>query len=306
MVLDRLDDLGIELVELGRGAERAVAHVAAGAAGDLRDLGRAEAARRAAVELDDAGEGDMVQIHVEAHADRVGRDQVIDLARLEEPDLRVPARAGSRRPAPRRCRRAGAASARRARTRRRRRRRRRRCAAAAASPCARRDSARSRSAGGSRTRRRRRGGGCSGFTVSAPSIIVSARPRACSSRSVKTWPRSRSPHSWISSTARKSTGRSSGIEFDRAHEIRGVGRDDLLFAGDERDLARALHRHHPVVILAGEETQREADHPGAVAEHALDGEMRLAGIGRPENGQDASSGKNAHAGRIGCFVRKRK
>ena len=43
-----------------------------------------------AVELDGARERDMVQIHVEAHADRVGGDKVIDLARLEQSDLRVP------------------------------------------------------------------------------------------------------------------------------------------------------------------------------------------------------------------------
>ena len=97
VVLDRLDDLGIEPAQLGGRAEGAVAHVAAGAAGDLRDLRRREAPRRPAVELHEPGEGDMVEIHVEAHADRVGRDQVIDLARLEEPDLRV---AGARAQAP--------------------------------------------------------------------------------------------------------------------------------------------------------------------------------------------------------------
>ncbi len=31
----------------------------------------------------------MVEIHVEAHADRVGGDEIIDLARLEQSDLRV-------------------------------------------------------------------------------------------------------------------------------------------------------------------------------------------------------------------------
>ena len=35
------------------------------------------------------GEGDMVDVHVEPHADRVGRDQEIDLAGLEQGDLRV-------------------------------------------------------------------------------------------------------------------------------------------------------------------------------------------------------------------------
>jgi hypothetical protein len=40
--LDRADDLGIERPFIGRGAERAVVHVAAGAPGDLADLGGGE------------------------------------------------------------------------------------------------------------------------------------------------------------------------------------------------------------------------------------------------------------------------
>ncbi|MCE7893545.1 MAG: hypothetical protein DYH12_28220 [Sorangiineae bacterium PRO1] len=47
--------------------------------------------------------------------------------------------------------------------------------------------------------------------MSAPRNHVSCRPRASSSRSVKTCPRSRWAVSWISSTARKSTLRSTGI-----------------------------------------------------------------------------------------------
>ena len=88
-ILDRLDDLGIERPLLGGGAEGAVAHVPPGAAGNLGDLGGGQAARAAAVEFADAGEGDMVEIHVEPHADRIGGDEVIDLARLEHADLGV-------------------------------------------------------------------------------------------------------------------------------------------------------------------------------------------------------------------------
>ena len=89
VLLDRRDDLRFEQPLVGRRAERAVAHVPAGAAGDLADLGRRQAARAAPVELREPGEGDMVEIHVQAHADRVGRDQVIDLAGLEHADLGV-------------------------------------------------------------------------------------------------------------------------------------------------------------------------------------------------------------------------
>ena len=48
-------------------------------------------------------------------------------------------------------------------------------------------------------------------SVPAPRNIVSYLPRAASRRWVNTWPRSGSVHSWISSTARNSTSRVSGI-----------------------------------------------------------------------------------------------
>ena len=50
-----------------------------------------------------------------------------------------------------------------------------------------------------------------GAIVAEPSSIVSSRPRACSSRSVKMWPRSRSAHSCTSSTATKATSSLTGI-----------------------------------------------------------------------------------------------
>ena len=89
MGFDRLDDLGVERPLLGGGAKGAVAHMPPGAAGDLGDLGGGQPARAAAVEFADAGKGDMVEIHVEAHADRVGGDQIVDLAGLEHADLGV-------------------------------------------------------------------------------------------------------------------------------------------------------------------------------------------------------------------------
>ena len=70
-------------------AERAVVHVAAGAAGDLAELGRRQLAMHLAVELARAGEGDVIDVEVEAHADGVGGDQEVDVARLVERHLRV-------------------------------------------------------------------------------------------------------------------------------------------------------------------------------------------------------------------------
>ena len=86
---DRFDQVGVELAGVGGRAEGAVLHVPAGAPGDLPDLRRAQAPAHAPVELDQIGKGDVAHIHVEAHADGVGGDQIVDLAGLEHFDLGV-------------------------------------------------------------------------------------------------------------------------------------------------------------------------------------------------------------------------
>ena len=48
-----------------------------------------------------------------------------------------------------------------------------------------------------------------------------------------------------------------------------------------------------VVDLAREQPQRQADHADVVRQHALDGEMGLAGVGRAEHGGDAASALRA-------------
>jgi hypothetical protein len=70
-------------------AEGAVVHVAAGAAGDLGELGRVSSRNWLAVELAVGGEGDVVDVDVQAHADGVGGDEEVDVARLVELDLGV-------------------------------------------------------------------------------------------------------------------------------------------------------------------------------------------------------------------------
>ena len=74
--------------------------------------------------------------------------------------------------------------------------------------------------------------------------------------------------------------------FDRAHVIARVLRLDLLLARDQRHAARADARHDLVVDLASEQPQRQADEPALMAQHALDGEMGLASVGRPKHGID--------------------
>ena len=74
--------------------------------------------------------------------------------------------------------------------------------------------------------------------------------------------------------------------LDRAHEIARPRRHDLFFAGDEGDLGRAPRLDHPVVDLARQQPQRQADHARGVSQHAFDRQMRLARIGRAQNGDE--------------------
>ena len=86
---------------------------------------------------------------------------------------------------------------------------------------------------------------------------------------------------------------------------------DLLLAGDESDVVRARLLDDALIDLAREQPQRQADHAALVAEHALDGEMGLAGIGRPEHGGDAAraqlrgKGTAGHAWMTGDAERSR-
>ncbi len=89
MRFDRFDDFRVERPLFGGSAECAVIHVPPRPAGDLSNLGRGQPPRAAPVEFADPGEGDMVEIHVEAHADRISRDEIVDLAGLEHPDLSI-------------------------------------------------------------------------------------------------------------------------------------------------------------------------------------------------------------------------
>ncbi len=89
MRFDLLDQFLIQWIDLAGDAEGSVAHVPAGAAGDLAEFGRRQIAVLVAVEFAVLGEGDMIEIEVEAHADRIGGDQIIDITRLEQRHLRV-------------------------------------------------------------------------------------------------------------------------------------------------------------------------------------------------------------------------
>ncbi len=100
MILDRGDfgrfEFEFALAGAGDRPERPVALVPPGATRDLRHFRCGQPAAAHAVELGQTGKGDMIEIEVESHPDRIGRDEVIDLARLEQIDLRI-AGAGAQR-----------------------------------------------------------------------------------------------------------------------------------------------------------------------------------------------------------------
>ncbi len=89
-------ELGIQPAGSGQGAEGAVALMAPCPAGDLGHFGSGQAAMAHPVELGQAGEGNVVHIEVEPHADGIGCHEIIDLARLEQGNLAV-ARFGGKR-----------------------------------------------------------------------------------------------------------------------------------------------------------------------------------------------------------------
>ena len=89
VVLQRVDQFRLERRAAPGGAEGAVARGAAGAAGDLRELGRIQPAELIAVIFAVGGKGDVIDVEIEPHADRIGRDEIIDVAVLEHLDLRV-------------------------------------------------------------------------------------------------------------------------------------------------------------------------------------------------------------------------
>ncbi len=72
--------------------------------------------------------------------------------------------------------------------------------------------------------------------------------------------------------------------LDRADPIARALGLDLLLARYQRDLVRADPGDDLVVDLPRQKPKRQADQPRLVAEHPLDGEMRLAGVRGAKHG----------------------
>ncbi len=285
MLLDREHFLGGEGARpfLVQRAESAVALVAPGAAGDLRHFGDRQPAGAAPVELAQGREGDMRHVHVEAHADRIGRDQIIDLAGLEHRDL-------------------GVARARRQRAHHHRR--------ATAQPPQHlgdgidflgRESDDHRAFGQARQfaragiaqRRKARAADDLGLGQQR----LHHRPQAFGAEQHGFFPPARTQEAVGEDMAAFGIGaqlrlveRDEGelaVErhrFRRTQKPARAGRADPLLAGDQRDLARSLDLDHAIIDFAREQAQRKADHPARMAGQAFDREMGLAGVGRPQNG----------------------
>jgi hypothetical protein len=78
--------------------------------------------------------------------------------------------------------------------------------------------------------------------------------------------------------------------FDRRHPETGVGRLNLLLSCDQGDSVRPNPLDDLVVDLAGEQPQRQPDNSGRVRDHALDREVRLAGVGGAEHRGNTRTG----------------
>ena len=93
--------------------------------------------------------------------------------------------------------------------------------------------------------------------------------------------------------------------LDRADRIARAGRHDLLLAGDQRHLVRADLLADARIDLARQQPQRQADDAALMRHHALDGEMRLAGVGRPENRRHVAPGQDEGVGVFGLDVHRK-
>ena len=89
MLLDRLDSLIFHRAHLARHPEGAVFLIAPCPSGNLREFLRIKRAHPPAVKLRRGSKGDVLDIEIQPHANRIGRHQIIDIAVLIQGHLRV-------------------------------------------------------------------------------------------------------------------------------------------------------------------------------------------------------------------------
>ena len=294
VVLDGLDQVAVQRLGIGCDAERAVIHVASRASGNLRQFVGAQGSPHGAVELLRGGKGDMVDVHVEPHADRVRRNQEVDIARLVERDLRI-ARARRQRAHDHRST----------------------AALPAHQLCNRIDRIRrepddGRSAGQA-CQLARAGIGKVGKARARDELHArqqllqqrAHRVRAKEDR-LRAAPRVQEPVREHMAAIRvlceldlvhrnKLGPHVHGHRFHRRHPVRGRLGHDLFLARDQRHAVVPLHGGDPLIDLARQQPQRQADDAALVGHHPLDGVVGLAGIRGAENGRHAAI-RDRHVG----------
>ncbi len=266
-------------------AEAAILGMAPGAARDLGQFVRPERAHPAAVEFRQRREGHMLDVEIEPHADGVGRDQVIDIAILVERDLGVPG-PGRQRPHHHR-------------------------AAALLAPDQLGDGidVLDREADDGRAGRhpadlfrarvdqlgeslaaqelglgyQRRDGIAHRLGAQKQRLVLAAGIQQAVGEDMAAF----GIGTKLDLVDGQKVGAGAfGHRLDRRHPVlRALGHDPLL-AGDERHHRRPAQGDDPVIDLARQQAQRQADHAGAVGQHPLDRVMGLAGIGGPEDRGD--------------------
>ena len=298
MALQRLHQFGLERRATACGAERPIARRAAGTARDLGQFGRVKLAELISVEFAVGRKRHVIDVEIEAHADRIGRDQIVDVARLIERDLRV---AGARRERAEHDRGAAALAAdqfgdlvnfgRRERH----------------------DRGAARQAGelflaGEVQCRQPR----ARYNVRAGKQLLdhvahgrgAEHQRFLAAAPVEHAVGEHVPALEIGAELHFVDRHERHVEIARHRldgrdpEARAV-RLDLLFAGDERDRLRPDALDALVVDLARKQAQRQPDHAARMREHPLDREMRLAGVGRTEHRGHAGTARAHVAGRMG-------
>jgi hypothetical protein len=290
MGLHRLHQILVHLVAIAGDAESAVALIAARPPGDLAHLLRIEVAHALAVELAQAREGHMVHVHVQPHADGVGGHQKIHLARLIKRHLGV---AGAGTQAPHHHRGAAPLAA---------------------------DQLGDRvdlvgaegdhgGAPGQAGQLLGAGVGQGGEAFAALDLGLGQQAPDQGRHGPRAQEQGLEPAPGVQQALGEHVAALRiGAQLDLvhrqefhlqaqrhglhgAHIIVRPGRDDLLLAGDEGHRPGAPQLDDPVVDFPGQQPQGQADHARGVAQHALHGKMRLAGVGRTQNRDQPGGGR---------------
>ena len=98
--------------------------------------------------------------------------------------------------------------------------------------------------------------------------------------------------------ATKAASVSRGIASTVQTEYFAPGGMDLFLAGDQRHLVGADLLADAGVDFARQQAQRQADDAALMRDHALDGEMGLAGVGRAQHGGHVAARQDQ---RLGVF-----